>query len=164
MHHIRNVQTDDCNDLYSTINLQQLEVDQLRYMYINSLGDSCCTIISLCNTEQHLTHCQYYYNNSIAKNQMSNGVFTAAILLLKLFTNIAILTNTMHSWLRYLQLHFDVIHLIYWFILSCIMLNGTKINKLDTFAQCKYLFNDLLHAIRNSIILIYCHQISCIMT
>ena len=54
----------------------------------------------------------------------------------------------MHRLLGCSQLYFVVLYLVYWFISSCMMVNGTNINESNTFNGFKYLFNDwLLNAI-----------------
>lgn len=85
-------------------------------------------------------NCQYYYNNSIVSNQISNGACPVRILLENCSETLQYYTRM----LRYFQLYFVVTHLVFLFVLLCIMVNDTNINKSKTFTWFKYWFSCFL--------------------
>ena len=99
------------------------------------------------HTHQYHNNCQYYYSSSVVKNQISNGVSAARILLPKSFTNITTLAHTMHRRLQSLQLYFVVVHLVYVFIS---LVNHSNVNKLKIFPWFKYLLNCWLNDIQRN--------------
>lgn len=138
------------NDQYSIPNHTQSKLVQLRQVYFNSDYNSYCTVIFVCKLNHYDINCQYYYNSSIVRSQISNGKCTEGILLERLFTSLMEQTNTIHAhtWLGYCQSYFVLKQLVYLSILVCTLIIDTNISTLTTFTGFQKSIDALLIAIR----------------